>query len=199
MRFTNIVSALMILAIGGAALAQRTPHVTVTIADQGIAPLNMLTETKVGGTRLLDATTCNETDTDELVDFAMVYQRINSGSDQQLTLYDSQVVTRILGVFQDRNVFSKLFKSGTAASSVAAIVTAAFRVDPMIGAALQIAPQIYGAILPVIHSRADIAALAADILPQNAGVKLAGHSCRAGLVVARTFAAAIRTQVLLVQ
>jgi hypothetical protein len=189
------------LLLGAYVLRGQPPaaRVTVTIADLGAAPLNLLTETRLGGTRLLDATVCNETDSDELVDFAMVYQRINSGSTQGLTLYDSQLVTRVLAVFQDRNLFAKLFKTGTAASSVAAIITAAFRLDPVIGAALQIAPQIYGAILPVIHSPADIAALSADILQQNSGVKLAGHSCHAGLVVARTFAASVRTEVLLVQ
>jgi hypothetical protein len=174
------------------------PHVTVTIVDQGIAPMQLVTGVKIATATLLDATSCNETETDEVVDNSMVYQRINSGTAQVLTLYDSQVVADVLTVFQDKNVFAKLFRGGAAASTVGVILTSALKLNPITSVALAIAPQIYSAVLPIIHSAEDLRTLINNIVPQNSGTKLAGHSCRSGLVVART-SAPVRTEVIPVQ
>jgi hypothetical protein len=210
-------TVLLILALSAAAFAQdlsptilagptisvgtltvSVPSVTVTIADQGSSPMQLITGVKVATATLLDATSCNETDTDESVDNSMVYQRINSLTTQSLTLYDSQVVSRVLTVFQDKSVYQKLFRAGPAASTVGVILTTALHLNPMLSLSLAIAPQIYSAILPVVHSPEDLQALIADIVPQNAGGKLAGHSCRSGLVIART-TAPVTTEVIRVQ
>jgi hypothetical protein len=175
-----------------------TAVVSATIADQGPDVINLVTGTKVKTATLLDLTACNETDSDQLIDNSMLYQRINARNVQGITLYDSKVVTLVLSVFQDRNVYAKLFKGGQAAATVTAILLLAFKLNPVAAAALLIAPEIYQAVLPVIHSPVDLAALSADILQQNTAVKLAGKTCHAGLVIGRT-SATVLTEVLTVQ
>lgn len=174
--------------------------ITATIVNQGADPISLLAGSKVKSATLLDLTVCNESQTaDASVDNSMVYQRVNSRSTQALTLYDSRVVSRVLAVFQDHNIYAKLFRGGAAASTVGVILTTALKLNPELSLAIAIAPQIYGAILPVIHSPEDLMALAADVVQQNTGGQLAGHSCRSGLVIARTALAVVKTEVITVQ
>jgi hypothetical protein len=173
--------------------------ITVTIVNQGADVINTVTGKTVPGATLLDATVCNEGAAQVTIDNAMVYQRVNSRTTQGLTLYDSQVVTQVLAIFQNSNIFAKLFKAGNAMSSVSSILQLAFKFSPVIGAAMQVAPSIYTAVLPVIHSPSDIAALSASIIQQSVGGVIAGHSCRSGIVVAKTSLAAVKTEVLTVQ
>jgi hypothetical protein len=175
--------------------------VKVTIVDQGADPISLLTGTTVKSATLVDLTVCNESGTaDASVDNSMIYQRINSLTtlNPGLTLYDSRVVALVLSVFEDKNVYAKLFKGGSAASTVGVILTTALKLNPIATTALAVAPLIYSAILPVVHSPEDLQALASNIVQQNTGGQLAGHSCRSGLAIART-SAAVKTEVITVQ
>jgi DNA-binding CsgD family transcriptional regulator len=190
---TPAIAIMMLAAMG--AFAQTT----VTIVDQGTEPVTSIVGRKISIARLLDATVCNESDADVTVDNAMLYQRVNSRTTQALTLYDSQVVVRILSVFQDKDIYARLFRGGKAAATVAAILLGSKSLlGPVASAALLVGPQIYEAVLPVVHSPQDLQQLANDIVNQSTGGKLASHSCRAGLVIART-TAAVKTETLGVQ
>jgi hypothetical protein len=193
---------IMAAALAGAAVmpahCQTPPLITVTIVDQGPEPISLVTGAKIKTATLLDATVCNETPDDQQIDNALLYQRINTRTTQGVTLYDSQVVVRVLAVFQDKDIYAKLFKAGAAAASITAVLTTAFHTNPLLSTALQIGPGIYQAILPVVHSPQDLQQLASDVLSQASGGKLAGHSCRAGLVIARANGQ-IKTEVITVQ
>lgn len=183
------------------ASAPAAGSVKATIADQGADPISLLTGTTVKSATLLDLTVCNESATaDASVDNSLVYQRIDTLAvlNPGLTLYDSKVVSRVLAVFQDKNVYAKLFRGGAAASTVGVILTTALKLNPAVSLALAIAPQIYSAILPVVHSPEDLQSLATDIVQQNTGGQLAGHSCRSGLVIAR-YAGGVKTEVVTIQ
>jgi hypothetical protein len=194
MKYAAVVA---LLALCRALSAQtQAPVLTVTLADQGAAPMNLVVGTKVATATLLDLTVCNETGADVVADTSRIYQRVDAGG--SVVLYDSKLVALVLTVFQDKNVYAKLFRGGVSASAVVGILLVAFKASPVLASAMLAAPLIYQAVLPVIHSPVDLTALSASVLQQNVSVNLAAHACYAGLAVAKT-TGSVATQVITVQ
>lgn len=200
-RRTLEIAALVL--IGGLAIAvnAKCADVTVSITDQGATALKTVVGQTPPAYTILDATACNETDTDANIDNATIYERINTRTTQPLQLIDSQIVVRVLAVFQDRGIYAKLFRGGQAGITIGALLVNAFKSSPW-GQALALGatliPGIYEAVLPVVHSQQDLSDLAADILPQSQGGKMAAHSCKASIVVAH-FTVPIKTELITVQ
>jgi hypothetical protein len=161
------------------------PSVTASISDQGADVIRQATGHTTKTATLVAVRACNETAEDVNVSVSRIYRQIENGG-QKPTLYTSDVIAALLDVFQQRDVYNRLFKAGSAATQVIAILTTAFKViSPQLATALLVAGPVYQAILPVIHDPRDLRDLAKQIMQENTTMVLSKYDCHTGLVIAR--------------
>jgi hypothetical protein len=121
---------------------------------------------------------------------------------EQFGVYSSDVVTDVLNVLQQRDVFYRAQKIINAGANTATLITALFKtLTPLTVSILQAAPAIAQAVLPAVGDPRDLAALARQIMADNSalalGKKGSGNDCHTGLIVAMT--GAIKTDTIQVQ
>jgi hypothetical protein len=193
----KILSLLLLAAIAG--LAQSPAPVppgsiVATISPQGIDPIKITTGYTPKAASLARVDICNQDATSDhnvataRAAAAIILFEKNKNSLNSFGIYDSEVVHQVLIALQEKSVFNRVSKIIKASSDTMVAASAILKVLSPWGATIAAAaPGIATAILPAVASPADIAALAAQIVPDNTVYALgragSGNDCKTGLVV----------------
>lgn len=175
---------LLLLAFAFSAVL--SAQVTVTVSSQGTEAVKLATGYTPKAAVLARLDACNEGDATSVSTSRIAAAVI---AQEQYGIYGSDVVTDVLNVLQQKDVFTRIQKIIGSGATTATLITALFRtLSPLTVSLLQSAPAIAQAVMPAVGDPRDLVALSKQIMQDNGtlalGKKGSGNDCHSGLIVA---------------
>jgi hypothetical protein len=176
----------LVIAAALALASNASAQLTLTVSSQGTEAMKLATGYTSKTATLVRLDACNEGAALSVSTTRLAAAVI---AQEQYGIYGSDVVSDVLNVLQQKDVFSRAQKALGAAANTATLITALFKtLSPLTVSVLQAAPAIAQAVLPAVGDARDLAALSKQIMQDNAtlalGAKGSGNDCHTGLAVA---------------